>query len=95
MVQLSHPNMTAGKTMALTLRTFVGKVMSLLFPRGLGGLKKKKYICNAGDMGLIPGSERFPGEGNGYPRHCSCVENPMDRETWASYSVWGCRVRHD
>ena len=31
MVQLSHPNMTAGKTMALTLRTFVGKVMSLLF----------------------------------------------------------------
>ena len=30
-VQLSHPNMTAGKTIALTRRTFVGKVMSLLF----------------------------------------------------------------
>ena len=30
-VQLSHPNMTSGKTIALTRRTFVGKVMSLLF----------------------------------------------------------------
>ena len=31
MVQLSHPYMTTGKTIALTKRTFVGKVMSLLF----------------------------------------------------------------
>ena len=31
MVQLSHPYMTTGKTTALTIRTFVGKVMSLLF----------------------------------------------------------------
>ena len=31
MVQLSHPYMTIGKTIALTRRTFVGKVMSLLF----------------------------------------------------------------
>ena len=30
-VQLSHPGMTTGKTIALTRRTFVGKVMSLLF----------------------------------------------------------------
>ena len=30
MVQLSHPYMTTGKTIALTIRTFVGKVMSLL-----------------------------------------------------------------
>ena len=30
-VQLSHPHMTIGKTIALTRRTFVGKVMSLLF----------------------------------------------------------------
>ena len=30
-VQLSHPHMTTGKTIALTKRTFVGKVMSLLF----------------------------------------------------------------
>ena len=31
MVQLSHPYMTTGKTKALTIRTFVGQVMSLLF----------------------------------------------------------------
>ena len=31
MVQLSHPNMTTGKTIALTIQTFVGKVMSLHF----------------------------------------------------------------
>ena len=31
MVHLSHPNMTTGKTIALTVWTFVGKVMSLLF----------------------------------------------------------------
>ena len=31
MVQLSHPYMTTGKTVALTVHTFVGKVMSLLF----------------------------------------------------------------
>ena len=31
MVQLSHPYMTIGKTIALTIRTFVGKLMSLLF----------------------------------------------------------------
>ena len=36
MVQLSHSNMTTGKTMALTIWTFVGKVMSLLFNHCLG-----------------------------------------------------------
>ena len=35
-VQLSHPYMTTGKTIALTRRTFVGKVMSLLFNMHLG-----------------------------------------------------------
>ena len=37
-VQLSHPHMTTGKTIALTRRTFVGKVMSLLFICYLGWL---------------------------------------------------------
>ena len=35
-VQLSHPYMTTGKTIALTRRTFIGKVMSLLFTMLLG-----------------------------------------------------------
>ena len=37
---------------------------------------------DAGDMGLIPGSKRFPGEGNGNPLQYSCLENSMDREAW-------------
>ena len=36
------------------------------------------------DGGLIPGSGRSPGEGNGNPLHYSCLENPIDREAkWA------------
>ena len=38
--------------------------------------------CNAGDLGLIPGSGRSPGEGNGNPLQNSCLENPMDRGAW-------------
>ena len=37
---------------------------------------------NAGDVGLIPGSGRSPGEGNGYPLHYFCLRNPMDRSAW-------------
>ena len=32
----------------------------------------------AGDLGLIPGLGRSPGEGNGNPLQYSCLENPMD-----------------
>ena len=42
----------------------------------------KNLPANAGDVGLIPGSERFPGEGNGKPLQYSCLENPMDRGAW-------------
>ena len=37
---------------------------------------------NAGDLGLIPGSERSPEEGNGYPLHYSSLVNSMDRRAW-------------
>ena len=37
---------------------------------------------NAGDPGLIPGSERSPGEGNGNPLQYSRLENPMDGGAW-------------
>ena len=45
----------------------------------------KKNPANAGDtrdVGLTPGSGRFPGEGHSNPLHYSCLENPMDREVW-------------
>ena len=38
--------------------------------------------CNAGDLGLIPGLGRSPGEGNAYLLQYSCLENPMDRGAW-------------
>ena len=50
-----------------------------LFPRSSVG---KESACNAGDLGLIPGSGRSPGEGNVYPLRYSCLENPMDRGAW-------------
>ena len=42
----------------------------------------KESACSAGDLGLIPGLERCPGEGNGNPLQYSCLENPMDRGAW-------------
>ena len=38
----------------------------------------KESTCNAGDLGLIPGLGRSPGEGKGYPLHYSGLENSMD-----------------
>ena len=81
-VQLSHPYMTTGKIIALTRWTFVSRVMSLLFNMLSdfpGGSDGKASVYNAGDPGLIPGSGGSPGEGNGSPLQCFCLENPMDR----------------
>ena len=55
------------------LRFFTG------FPSGSEG---KASVCNAGDLGSIPGLGRSPGEGNGSPLQYSCLENPMDRGAW-------------
>ena len=42
----------------------------------------KESTCNAGDVSLIPGLGRSPGEGNGNPLQYSCLENPVDRVAW-------------
>ena len=47
-----------------------------------GGSEVKASACNAGDLGLIPGSGRSPGEGNGNPPQYSCLEDPMDGGAW-------------
>ena len=49
------------------------------FPGGSAG---KEFACNVGNLGLIPGWRRSPGEGKGYPLQYSGLENFMD-----------CRVR--
>ena len=48
----------------------------------LGGSDSKESAYNAVDPGLIPGSGRSPGEGNGNPFQYSCLENPMDGGAW-------------
>jgi len=50
-----------------------------------GGSDSNESTCNAGDLGLILGSGRSPGEGNGDPLQYSYMENSMDREAkWAT-----------
>ena len=65
---LRHPCHTKGRELAV-----------ISFP---GGSEVKASASDAGDWGLIPGSGRSPGEGNGNPLQHSCLENPMDREAW-------------
>jgi len=49
----------------------------LAYPGGSAG---KESACNAGDLGSIPGSGRFPGEWNGYPLQYSCWQIPWTEE---------------
>ena len=44
----------------------------------LCGSAGEESTCNAGDLGSVPGLDRSPREGSGYPLHCSGLENPMD-----------------
>ena len=55
----------------------------------------KESACNAGDLGLIPGSGRSPGEGKGNPLQYSCLENLMDRGAWQATVHGVAIVRHD
>ena len=57
------------------------------------GAVVKNLPANAGDTGLISGSGRSPGGGNGNSLQYSCLGNPMDREAWqdtteATWQVW-------
>ena len=61
-----------------------------------GGAVGKESVCNAGDLGSIPGSGRSPGEGIGYPLQyfwaslvAQIVKNlPAMRETWIRFLGW-------
>jgi len=58
---------------------FLTPQSDLGFPGGSNG---KASAWNAGDLDLIPGSGRFPREGNGNPLQYSCLENSMDEGAW-------------
>ena len=57
------------------LLPFCSLLTCLDFP---GGSDVKASAYSAGDLSSIPGSGRFPGEGNGNSLQYSCLENPMD-----------------
>ena len=73
---------TSGATVELLRGTRSGEEGGCLSGSSLVDLDSRESTCNAGDMGLIPGSGRYPGEGNGYPLQYSCLENSMDRGAW-------------
>ena len=58
---------------------FLGSLPSMGFPGGSDG---KESVCNAGDLGSVPGLGRSPGVGNGKTLQYSCLENPMNKGTW-------------
>ena len=59
-------------------------------PRWHSGRELPAKAGDTGDVGLIPGSGRSPGIGNGNPLQYSCMENSMDRGAWwAMYSPQG------
>ena len=66
-------------------RTVCSNLIKVGFPGGSVGKESaavQETACNAGDLGLIHGSGRAPGEGNGSPPQFSCLENPVDRGAW-------------
>ena len=60
-----------------------------------GGSDSKESACNAGDLGLIPGLGRSPGEGNGNPLQYSCLENFLVEEPGGLQSMGSQRLGHD
>ena len=59
-----------------------------------GGSDGKASACNEGDPGLIPGSERSPGEGNGKPLQYPCLEILWTEEPGGLQSMGSQRVGH-
>ena len=54
-----------------------------------GGSARKESACNEGDLGSIPGSERSPGEGNGYPLPVFMPKEFHGQRSLVGYSPWG------
>ena len=57
-------------------------IQPCIFKEHPGGSDDKESACSAGDLDLIHGLGRFPGERNAYPLQYSCLGNPMGRGAW-------------
>ena len=64
-----------GKALILFFKFYWSIICFTGFPCGSAG---KESTCTVGDLSLIPGLGRFPGEGKGYPLKYSGLEKPMD-----------------
>ena len=67
-------------------------VFALCFPGASDG---KASACNSGDPGLIPGSGRSPGEGNGNLLHTRALKIPWMEEPGGLQSMGSQRTGHD
>ena len=67
-------------------------IAKLGFHHGLDG---KDSASNVGDLGLISGSGRSTGKGNGNPLQYSCLENSMDGGAWQATVCGVAKVRHN
>ena len=70
------------------LQVYKVALYALGFTDGLDG---KESACNVGEVGLIPGLGRSPGEGHGNPLQYSCLENPHGQRSLVGCSPWGCK----
>ena len=66
---------------------WLGLNMNMFLPGLPQWFSSKEYAFSEGDVGLIPGLGRSPGEGNGNPIEYSCVENPIKRGAWKPISM--------
>ena len=94
----SRPMLTDGQYLHIDLVLGIGPAFNL-YPLNYGvslvaqAVKDSAY--NAGDLGLIPGSGRSLGEGNGNLLQYSCLANPMNRQAWWATVHRVARAGHD
>ena len=67
------------RALGITIAQHISTATEPAFP---GGSEVKASACNVGDLGLIPGSGRSPGEGNSNPLQYSHLENLLDGGAW-------------
>ena len=88
-VRPSRESLNFCEVLLFYLKTLCPQLFLMLdiirWPRG------QESSANAGDLGLIPGSLRSPGEGSGNPLQYSCLGNPTDRRAWWTTVHWAAK----
>ena len=74
------PTLQADSLLCVWRKGFIKELVRQ--PSFPGGSDGKECTHNAGGPGLIPGSGRSPGVGNGNPLQYACLENSVDRGAW-------------